>query len=137
ADEVLLGKWRHHQERNAESRTAASGDLLATESGRLSCAGGAAIAGAVRGVSRREGRAGDHRRDVVVLTIRVVICEDDGRALPVRLLLQEVDQDDQTGLLVERVGILRMTILERRLLDEGNGREVAGTNRLLELFEII
>jgi len=48
---------------------------------------------------------------MVVPAIGVVIGDDDGGLAPFRLLLEEVDQFDIAGLLVERIGIAGVTVL--------------------------
>ena len=50
---------------------------------------------------------------VVVPAVGVVIGQDHGGRVPVRLLLKEVDQVDQSGLRIERIGVAGVTVLER------------------------
>src|SRR5882724_8188197 len=89
ADEVLLREGRDHQERDAVARTAASRHRQAFDTvGLINTY--TSDAGAVKGIGARERCAGDRRRGVVVLTVRVVIGEDHSGVLPIGLLLQEV-----------------------------------------------
>ena len=62
---------------------------------------------------------------MVIPSIRIVIHDDHGRAAPGGLLLQEIDEIDQKGLLIQRVRISRMTVLIRRGLDEAHRWKIA------------
>ena len=86
--------------------------------------------GIVRGAGRRS-------VGMVVPAVGVVIGHDHRGILPLRLLLQEVDQVDVAYLFVERVGIAGMTVLKSRRLDVGDGREIAGLHRRVEILEIV
>src|SRR6202043_367518 len=134
ADVVLLREGRDHDERDACAGTAASVYRLGVQAVwlRLSLNTRAALAGAVQligdGVIRRGRGPGV---GVVVPAVRVVIGDDDGGVLPVGLLLQEVDQLNRSGLLIERIGIAGMAILVSRHLDVRDRRVVAGFHRII------
>jgi len=117
---VGLGIGRDHDEGNARTRTAATVHRLAIEPVRRRLLADAETALA-RTVDLIGGRIirGALRREVLVIipTVGVVIGDDDGSFAPFRLLLQEVDQLDIAGLLVERVGIAGVTVLIGRHLD--------------------
>ncbi len=71
---------------------------------------------------------------MVVPTVGVIVQDDHRRALPRRLLLQEVDQRNQEGLLVQRIGVSGMAVLKGLRLDEAYRREIARLNGTLEVL---
>ena len=67
----------------------------------------------------------------------VVIGQDHSGRIPVRLLLEEVDQGDEASLLIERIGVARVSVLVGFHLDEGYRQEVAGSDRRCEVVEVV
>ena len=86
------------------------------------------------GIERRAGRA---REGMIVPAVGVIPGDDHGGVLPARLLLQEVDQRDGAGLLVQRIGVAGMAVLIGGQLDERHRREVAGLHRVVEVLQVI
>ena len=70
---------------------------------------------------------------MVVPTVGVIVEDDYRRALPGGLLLQEVDQRNQKGLLIQRIGVSGMAVLVGLRLDEADRREIARLNGTLEV----
>src|SRR5271170_7857547 len=115
-DKVWLGKRRDHDERKPRAEAAASLSLR-----QAVCAGkgdkaGTTGAGAGESVLRAD-RAVDDRPDLMVIpAVGVVVCNDNRRAFPVGLLLEEVDDVDDEVLLVDRIGVAGMAVLISRRL---------------------
>ena len=74
---------------------------------------------------------------MVVPAIGVVVGENHGRVLPVRLLLQKVDDLNDERLLVERIGVARVAILIGRRLQETDRRKVARLHRIEEVVGVV
>jgi hypothetical protein len=122
---IRLGPRRDHQERNARARAAAA-IHRAGAGNAFKRRAGAAVAGPIELVRHRvERRVGRRREGMVVPAVGVVVGDDDGGVVPIRLDLDEVDQLDDAGLLVERIGIAGMAVLVGGQLDVGDRREVA------------
>ena len=74
---------------------------------------------------------------VVVPAVRVVVGDDHGGVLPVRLLLQEVDHLRDERLFVERIRVARVAVADRRRLQEADRRIVAGLHRGEEVVGVV
>ena len=74
---------------------------------------------------------------MVVPAIGVVVGDDHRGVLPVRLLLQEVDDVDDEGLLVQRIGVAGVAVLVAGRLEEADGREIAGVDRIVEVMHVV
>src|ERR1700759_1643550 len=85
----------------------------------------AALAGAIKLVLRRRGAVDWGSLEVVIPAVRVVIRDDDGGVLPLRILLQRIDDAHYKFLFVEWRGIAGMTIQVSRRFQNGDGRKIA------------
>ncbi len=74
---------------------------------------------------------------MVVPAVRIVIGDDDRSVLPVRLLFQEVHHAGDEGLLVDRIGVTRVRVGNRRRLQEADRRIVARGHSGEEVVHVV
>src|SRR5579871_3839207 len=74
---------------------------------------------------------------VVIPTVRIVVHHDHRRALPCRLLLQEIDERYEQRLLIERIGVSGVTVLECLRLDEAHCRKIARPYGIVKIVQIV
>ena len=74
---------------------------------------------------------------VIVPAVGVIVGDDDDGAGPERGLFDGVDCVDDEGLLVEGIGVARVTVLVSRGLEKANGRHVAGGESIGEVVYIV
>src|SRR5258708_14292170 len=74
---------------------------------------------------------------MIVPSVRIVIRNNDQRAVPLRTRLEEVDRVDDKSLLIERTRVAGMAVLEAIGLQKRYGREVAGAYRVEEVVQAI
>src|SRR5262245_14723018 len=79
----------------------------------------------------------DGRHHVVVPAVRVVKGDDHRHVAPLRELLELVQDVNQEDLLVERVGVTRVSILIGWCLEKGDRWEMAGASGPPEPGEIV
>src|SRR6185437_7857829 len=65
---------------------------------------------------------------MIVPTVGVIVSDDNGGAVPVRLSLQGVDHLRDERLLVKRSGVAGVTVLISRSFQIADGRVVAGVH---------
>src|SRR5205823_3224259 len=115
------------QQRGARAVAATVG---VTAVGRLGLTGGGVVGRVVRAVD-------DLRRDVVVPAVGVVVGDDDRGRRPELGLLQLVDLLREEGLLVQRVGVARVTVLVLARLEVADGRQVPRLQRGVEVGQVV
>src|SRR5258708_1910125 len=74
---------------------------------------------------------------MIVPSVRIVISDNDQRAVPLRTRLDEVDRVDDKSLLVERSGVARMAVLKAIGLQERYRGKVARAHRVEEVMQVI
>ena len=74
---------------------------------------------------------------MIVPAVGVVVGDDDGGAGPERRLLDGVDDVDDEGLLIERIGVASVSVLIARGLQEADGGHVAGGKRIGEVVDVV
>ena len=120
---VFLGPGRDHKQRQPWSVTAAGPWPISPASAQK--------------VERCVRLVDDGRHHVVVPTVRVVKGDDHRHVAPLRELLEEVQDGNQEDLLVEGVGVTRVSILVGGCLEERDRREMAGARGPPEPAEIV
>src|ERR1700739_1890059 len=74
---------------------------------------------------------------MVIPAVGIVIHNDYRSALPVALLLQEIDEVNEEGLFIERVGVPGVSVLERLRLNKAYSREVARANGSVKILQVV
>src|SRR5277367_2220662 len=104
---------------------------------RKSASSSSALAGRGGGIHGSSGLVHDRTHLVVIPAVGVVISDDYGGARPILLLLQEVDDGGDEGLLVQRIGVAGVTVLITRSLKVADRGEVAGVDSVVEIVSVV
>ena len=129
-NEVFLCPRRYNQQWQA--RTVAAAILMSDAAGNTAAA--VVHQTIMHGVA---GLTDDGWHDVIIPTIGVIVSYNHCGFLPLVGLLQAVDGLYNEGLLIQRIGVSRVSILISGGLQEAHRRKIAGVHCRPEVFQIV